>query len=335
MKTAGRQVHVGIGIEVTAGTGVAPAIYAKWTDFSMNPVAEKMMLTSARGVRNESSDSKIKRKYGEGSLGVVLDVEIAPYFLRLALGGSVATATAGGETVVYEHTIDEINTNASMKTFSITAEEGAIVTEQYVNCVVNSWSIEASDSWATMKLDIIGKFPSSESLSESYTEETELAYDTMTIKLGTTVANAIAGSAIPVKSFSLNGANNILLDEAFLSGSNEPAAGGLIPGNQKITGTYVLHFADTTELAKYKANTKNALVFNITGAAIGVSETEEIQIALARLTLTKPPKEFDIDGLIVLSQEFEVEYNSTETYAIQAIVTNEEENAAGAVYTPV
>lgn len=332
VKTAGRQVNVGIGIEVTPGTAVAPAIFAKWQDFAMNPVSEKLLLNSARGVRNESSDSKIVKKYGEGSVGFVMDVEIAAYFLRLALGGAVTTAE--DEVGVYTHTMDELNTNASMKTFTVTSEEGGIVTEQYSNCVVNNWTIEFSDGWVNCTMDIISKFPASSSLTESYAEETELVYSDATLKFGTSVTNAESASATPVKSFSLSGANNVMLDESFLSGSNEPVSGCVIPGNQKITGNYSIHFEDTTELDKYKANTKNALVMSAVGASIGATEQEEVKIKLARIVLTSPPKEFNIDGLIVLNQEFEVEYNSSEGYAIKAEVTNEEANSGGTVYTP-
>lgn len=331
-KTSGTQVNIGLGIEVTAGTAVAAAIYPKWLDFSMNPIVEKSLLTAARGVRNESSDSMIKRKYGQGSLSVVPNVEIAPYLLRLALGGTVATALL--ETGVYQHTISEQNSNASHKSFTLLSEEGAIITEKYANCIINTLAIEVSDDYAKMTADIIGKYPDTGTVTEAYTEETEFAYHQTTIKFGTSVTNAASQSATPVKSISLNINNNVMLDEAFMSGSNEALAGSIIPGRQKVSGSYVLHFEDTTELDKYKANTKNAAVIQMTGALIGATKYEEITINLARLVLTKPPKEFSIDGLLILTQDFEVEYNATETYAIQSLVTNEEANAGDATYTP-
>jgi len=108
-----------------------------------------------------------------------------------------------------------------MKTATITAEEGAIQTAQYVNCVVDNLSLEVSDGYASMTVDIIGKFPGTDTLSESYSNETEFAYPDLTVKFGTSLTNAAAASATPVKSFSLNIANNVQLDEAFLSGSNE------------------------------------------------------------------------------------------------------------------
>ena len=40
-------------------------------------VVEKTMLKSARGIRNETSDSKIRRKYSKGNIGMVIR-ELSP-----------------------------------------------------------------------------------------------------------------------------------------------------------------------------------------------------------------------------------------------------------------
>lgn len=320
-KIGGRQVEVGIGIEATAGTPVAATIYPKWAELSMQGVSEKAMLTSARGIRNESSDSIIRRKYAQGSLGVVANVEIAPYLFRLALG-TRASALASGETTIYEHTITIQNANASMKTATLIVQDGSTVTERFVNVVVDSLNLEVSDEFARLVATLLGKFPDTSTITPSYTQETEFAYHNMSAKFGTSIANAGSQSATPLKSFSLNINNNVQLDEAFLSGSNEPAAGGFLAGQLQITGRYSLHFSDTVELAKYKANTKNALIISLTGAAIGVAETEEIRIELGKLILTSPPKEYEIDGIVALTQEFTVEYDATDK-EIKVIVTND------------
>ena len=121
------------------------------------------------------------------------------------------------------------------------------------------------------------------------------------------------------------------LDEAFLSGSNEITDGNLVMGRIEITGSYSLHFSDTTELAKYQANTKNALIVTFEGALIGSSSKETIQFKLGRLVLTKPPVEYNIDGLLLLKQEFTVEYEATDL-ELQAIVINNVNNASTHVY---
>jgi len=329
-KTAGTQVAIGLGIESAAAPGVAVAetIFIPWLDFSIQGVSEKSMFTAARGLRNTSSNSMIKRKYSTGSMGFVPNVKVMPYLLSLAMGGVSSSSISDS---AYTHTFTISNTNASPRTATVTPEEGAIQTVQYKNMVCNSLSFEVSDDYAKATVELIGMFPGTDTISESYTQNTEFAYHQYTVKFGTSLSNAAGNSATPLKSFSLNINNNVLLDEAFLSGSNEVAAGSLAMGRLEITGSYSLHFSDTTELAKYQANTKSAAIVTFEGALIGSTSKETIQFKIGRLVLTKPPVEYNIDGLLILNQEFTVEYDATDV-ELTAIVINAVENATAHVY---
>lgn len=329
-KTSGTAVAVGVGIESYAAPGVAVAetVFFPWTDYSVQGIAEKAMFTAARGLRNTSSDSMIKRKYAQGSLGFIPDVKTMPYALALALG-SVSSSSISDS--AYTHTFTVNNTNATPRTATLTTKEGGIETAQYLNTVCNALNFDVSDEWTKCTLDLIGQFPGTDTLSESYTQETHFAYHQYTAKFGTSLSNAASASATPLKSFKLNINNNVLLDEAFLSGANGITAGNLINGRLEITGSYSLHFADTTELAKYRANTKNALIVTFTGALIGSASLETIQFKLGRLVLTSPPIEHNIDGLLVLNQEFSVEYEATDL-ELTAVVVNNVNNASTHVY---
>src|SRR5690606_4439691 len=123
-KISGTQVNVGLGIEATPGTPVAPTIYPKWSDLSLQAISEKAMFNSVRGVRNASSNSMIRRKYSQGSLGCIANVEVAAYLYALALG-SVSTGTVTDGT--YTHTMTVQNANASMKTATVVIEQGGEV----------------------------------------------------------------------------------------------------------------------------------------------------------------------------------------------------------------
>lgn len=332
-KTSGTQVQVGLGIESLAApnSAVAEAIFIPWTDYSMQAIAEKAMMKSARGIRNETNDSMIRRRYSQGSISTPLTVETAPYFFMLAMG-AVSSATVVDGT--YTHTFTIQNTNSSVRTATLTTEEGGIQTTQYTNVVCNSLNLEVSDEYASLTAELIGGFPGTDTISESYAQETEFAYHQMSAKFGTSVSDANSNSATPLKSFSLNINNNIQLDEAFLSGANTPVAGGLIPGRLVITGSYSLHFENTTELAKYKANTLNAMEVTFEGAVVGGgSTTEKIILEIADMVLTAPPVEYNIDGLLVLTQEFEVQYDATDV-ELTVKITNTTNNASTNVYDP-
>ena len=329
-KTSGTQTNIGLGIESYAapGTAVAETVFIPWQEFSLQGVSEKAHFTSARGIRNTSSNSFIKRKYSQGSIGFIPNVKTMPYALALALGSVSSSAISDS---AYTHTFTVNNTNATPRTATLTIEEGAIQTVQYVNCVCNSLNFEVSDEYAKCTVELFGKFPGSDTISESYANETEFAYHQYTAKFGTSLSNAGSASATPLKAFTLKINNNVQIDEAFLSGSNEITSGNLVNGRLEVTGSYTLHFESTTELAKYQANTKNALIVTFEGSLIGSTSKETIQWKLGRLVLTKPPVEYNIDGLLILTQEFTVEYESTDL-EVQGIVINNVNNASTHVY---
>lgn len=319
-KIGGTQVNVGLGIESTPGTAVAATHYPQWQELTMQAVSEKALFTSQRGIRNQASNSMIRRRYSQGSLAVVPNADTSPLLWYLALGSK---ATAGPTDGTYTHTFTVQNANASMKTATMLIEQGGEVTERYANCVVNSLNLEVADGYAKLVAELLGGFPDTSTLTESFTQETEFAYHQYTAKFGTSLSNAASQNATPLKDFKLNINNNVQLDEAFLSGANTPVAGGFLAGRLQISGSYTLHFDGTTELDKYKANTKNALIITFTGAITGGgSTTEKIIIKLGRLVLNNPPKEFALDGIVILTQEFECEYDATDK-EIQVEVTND------------
>lgn len=331
-KTSGTQVVVGLGIESLAAPGVAVAesFFLPWTAYSIQGISEKSHFIASRGIRNRSSDSMIRRKYSQGSISFVPTAKSMPYFLGLALG-TVSSATIVD--AAYVHTITVQNTNATPRTATITTKEGGVQTIQYLNCVCNTLNLEVSDDYASCTAELIGTFPGTDTISEAFVSETEMAYHNTTVKFGATLTAAASASATPLKSFKLNINNNVQLDEAFLSGANTITAGGLVMGRLQVTGSYSLQFSDTTELAKYQANTKNAAIITMTGALIGSATAETIQFKLGKLILTKPPMQYNIDGLVILNQEFEVEYDATDK-EITALITNAVSNATGATYNP-
>lgn len=323
-KITGRQVKIGIAPEATPGTAVSPVIYPKVADFSLQGVAEKSPFESARGIRNASSDSYTQRKYSEGSITVVPNVAITPHIYKAALGSLSTTQNADTSGNVYDHEITPDNSDAEPSTLTVEVEDGGVVNEQFTNVVVGSANIQASDDYAELTVDCIGQFPSTGSLTESYTSEYEFAYNDMEVSFGSDVSTAESADHTPLQSFELNIENNPMLDEAFLSGNNTIPDGGLPVGDMEVTGSYSLHFENTDELDKYKNNTKEACVVEFLGGSIGDSATETLRFELGRLSLTSPPKEYSVDGLIVLNQEFTVEHEATDG-DITVKITNDDD----------
>lgn len=319
-KIAGRQVEVGIGIETVAGTAVAATDYFKWDTFSMQSMSDKILLNSARGIRNKASNSLIIKKYGKGSLEFVPNVDVLPYVLGMALG-TRTTGTHSGESVIYDHVFTIQNANASMKTATLLVKQGGIQTERYSNCVVDTLDLTFDKDFAKANIGMIAAFPDTGSVTPAYTQDTLFSRNQLAVQFGTSLSDAAMNTALPLVAFTLNQNNSVLFEDAFLSGANTPVAGGFIAGPLEIKGTYTLQFSSTAELAKYQANTKNAIIATVTGAAIGVAAFEQVIINIGRATLTKAPLEYNLDGLVYLKQEFTVEYDATD-HELAITVTN-------------
>jgi len=151
------------------------------------------------------------------------------------------------------------------------------------------------------------------------TTSTYLSWDGATMDAGTP---GVGAGPTPLVSFSLAGKNNVAFADAFLSGANTPINGGWIAGDLEITGTYVIQFSNTTDLARYQNNTKQALVVELTGAQVGVVPSfEQIILKYGKLILTKAPVEYNINGVNYLKQEFTVQYDATDL-EFGAVITN-------------
>lgn len=61
-KILGTEINVGIASEFVAGTAKTATAFPKWLDFSMQGVSEKSIFKGQRGLRNEGSDSMIRRE---------------------------------------------------------------------------------------------------------------------------------------------------------------------------------------------------------------------------------------------------------------------------------
>jgi hypothetical protein len=330
MSVSGPQLAVGIGIESAAapGTPVAPTHYPMVTDMSFQAVSEKTFLNAARGNRNAAVGRRIRRRHGQGSMAMVPNVKNAPYMFGLALG-SVASVLAPDETAVYDHTITPISSAGTLKTATIVKEVGGTVTERYAGAVVNTLNLEVGDDFATLTTELLSRFPDTSTLTESYTAETEFIYADYTAKFGTSLSNAAGNAATPLSNFSLNINNNVLVDQAFRSGSDQPVAGGFYAGRLDLTGSYTLPFESIADLNNYKNSVDRALIVTFQGAAIGTGKFEEIKINLGQLVLNGPPLEFNLDGIFMIKQDFTVLRNVTDG-DISVVVRNE---TAGTVYT--
>lgn len=323
----GREPTVGIGIESTPGTAVVASKYLPFVTCNIRGIQEPITDESVKGVRDKTWGAITGPKHGEGDIETYVDVENAMYLLYPALG-SCSSTTASGETAVYEHTLTRKLSNPP-KTVTIIYNDTQDA-RAYTYAVINTLELTVSDGLATISANILSKFPTSSTSSQSITEERVLAFKDYTIKFGSgatgteALTAAAAATATPVRSFTLKINNNA--EVQYLSGDNNAAQISI--GEFEVEGEYTLFYESTTDRDHYETLLNNsdpvrAMIVSFTGNSIGSGETEEIQIKIPNFYLHDRTVDTASNGFITENPSFVAEYDPTESKTIQIVVTNQ------------
>ena len=321
----GRESFVGVGIESSPDSAVAASKYLPFVTCTMRGVQEPLVDEAVKGIRDANWGAIVGQKHGEGDIETYVDVENAPYLIYSALG-SCSTVTASEETAVWEHTFTRKASNPP-KTLTIIYDDTQDV-RKYTYAAINTLELNVSDGLATISANILSRFPSTGTGSESFETERILAFKDYSVKFGSgatgTAALTAAESADATKlsSFTLSINNN--LEAQYLSNDNDIAQ--ISMGEFAVTGEYVLFFDSTTDRDFYETmldstNTVRAMIATFTGDSIGVSGNEEIEIRIPNFHLSD--RTTDTSGFITENPSFVAEYDPTETKTIQIKITNE------------
>jgi len=323
----GRQPYLGVCIESTPGTAVAASKYLPFVTCTVRGMQEPLNDEAAKGIREKVWGATVGMKHGEGDVEIYVDAENAAYLLYPALG-VISSATASGETTVYEHTITRKNTNPP-KTLTLIYNDTQD-TRKYSYAAINTLELSVSDGFATVSSNFLSKFPSSGTGSQSITEERVLAFKDYTIKFGSgangtaALADAAGNDATPVRSFSLRINNNA--EAQYLSGDSNVAQ--ISWGELEISGDYVLFYESTSDRSFYEtlldgSDAVRAMIVTFTGASIGNAETEEIQIKIPSFHLTERGIDTAVSGFITENPTFMIDYDSSEAKSIEIVITNQ------------
>ena len=239
-----------------------------------------------------------------------------------------STIVIGGQTYTYKTSL----TGAAYEVFINSTAAAALVnlkkaingtgtagTDYGVGTLPHTQVIATTVTTTTLLIVAIQNGTPSNSIATTQAGTSHCTWAGATMNSGTPGTGAGPSQLVDL---SFTHSNNVLFEDAFLSGSASPAAGGFIAGPVSIKGSYTLQMSDTVELAKYQQNTLQNLVVVLNGSLLGVVPTyEQIVFKFGDLVLTKAPLEYKIDDITFLKQEFEIQYDATDK-EITAIVTN-------------
>jgi len=294
----GRRVSVGLAKEATRGTPVAPALWAPHTSLSFDDKVEKTDLTDAMGVIDDSNETRIVSKWGEGSLEGNVRADSFGLILLSAMG---ATSPAVIETTAYQHTFTESQTN-NHQSLTITAVD-PIGSSQFVKAVVNSLEIKVDvGSPVTYTADFMSRTSRGASATAAFTAEPVFTSTMACMKLATDTTGLAAATNISLKGFTITISKNVLKSDVTCSVEPED----FFNQDLVIEGEFTIDYTDRTYRELMRNNTYRALRLNVTdqGTTIGATSNPMLQIDLSRVDFRGWEADRPIDGITTQKVSF-------------------------------
>ena len=234
-----------------------------------------------------------------------LSHEEVPWWMSMALKGGTSTrtgTTTGSTPPGYTYTITPSDTADDLDTFTLKMGDGATC-YVYRRVAVNSMTLRCNPNAggeATWRISLdciaifvgVSTFDTATDISRTMVQSngSKMYMDTTTI--GTTqVQNKL-------RNFSVTVANNI--EEKRFVESGITAAADFGRGLQRITGDFTIEHLDDTTFALMRANTKQKIRFEQTGAAIGATPTTNylLQVDIPQAALNAPSESYAGQNLV-------------------------------------
>ena len=297
-KTIGRRGNLGIGTESTVGTTTTIKAWVPFLSVDLSERHTPIGDMSARGIRDEQGPEFVEgKKWGEGSVEVVLDAEVAPYFLLLAMG-TYASSTSG----IYIHTFSRKTANDPL-TATIYRDRDVDVL-LFPNSVVNTLEVSFADDVAKLTANILSKFPVEEDTeTPSYADLDLFTWRNAEVE----VNNAGSTSALKVREFNLQINNNV--EPIFAPNDNN--VDSLAMKQFGVSGSMVVDFENATQRDFFHDLTDVKLTVSL------LESTHKITFTMPKVFIDNDEISTPIDDISQENINFVATHDGTESLSIE------------------
>jgi hypothetical protein len=314
----GRRESVGIGIETTAGTAVAPQTFSRQAALTWDQKTNTIDNVTALGRVENSSDSAVTERWTEGSLNGYVSDQLLGYLL-VNLFGSVSSALHPTETTVYDNTFT-VSSTALPPTLTI-ARTNPVASRRHAMAMLSDLEIDIKQNdWVQFTATLQSMAGTISTETVVYPTETFFHSKHVVVKTAANLAGLTGATPLQLKSLKLKMSRKI---ERFTPvGQIDPAS--FDPNEWSVTGTAVARYTDTTLEAIALANTAQAMSIALinTDTTIGTATNPSLTFTLPQVRFD--PQTLDNKLAQTLSQTFNFkgELNTAAGYMIQAVATN-------------
>jgi Phage tail tube protein len=321
----GESVNLGVGVEATRGTAVAPAhwIPAR-TPTGVSPIVEKTAIRETRGTRFGSSGYEITHTRAEGDLEFNVRNASIGYLLKSLLG-SVTSAVKAGETTVFKHIFNVLTNSPSNQSLTLALSQPGFQDYEYALALVSEMEISTpSDDvvQATASFVAATEAPKTPSYTPAFTSDDHLFRNhDVQIKVAANVAGLASATRICAKDFKMKISNNAKPQHCI----SLIAPDDILGMTYEITGNVKMDYSGAINHDRYTNNTTYAMEISMknTSVSIGVASNPEIVITLPNVTVSDYKVDRPIDDIVTEEVGFSCNYSLADNSAITVAVVNE------------
>lgn len=308
----GRREGIGIGIETTAGTSVAPGGWLRWLDQDLNNKVDVITNESAMGNVSQVSDSEVVTQYAEGKIGGKVTGTMVGYLLT-GFFGSPATTGVGP----YTHTFSMTNSSAPAPALTL-AVARPIDSFRHSYAVIDSleFSVEQG-GWLTVEAAVKARVGAVASDTIALTSETEFTSKHTTVKIATNTAGLAGATALSAikASVTLERESNMFAP----LGTDTSVEFDRKQFTAK--GEVTVRYTDTAYNTDFLANTAKAFSLSATNG------TQSLAFTASRVRYRELARSVDKDDVVTQVISFEAELDTAAAYQlIQPVLTNNKAN---------
>ena len=318
----GENINLGVGLESTRGTGVAPEIFIPArVPTGLKQISEKTLIKETKSSRINSQGSVVTQTRVEGDLEFNLRNGSVGYLLKSLLG-SVATTTV--EAGVYQHVFTVDPTDPQNPSLTLALSQAGGQDYQIPLAITSSMEFTVpQDDLVYATASFIGK---AESEVSDYTvadadDDHLMNHYNVTVKIADDVAGLSGASNQCLKELSFAIANNARPRMCLSSLSPVDVIGLLLD----IQGTIAKAYEGTENYDSYKAGSYKAIEITMVNSdvTIGASSNPKLVFTYPKVSFESYDRDNAIDEISNETFGFQAHFDDAESKAIEVTVVNE------------
>ncbi len=279
---SGRRVNVGIGLETTRGTAVAPAYYIPELDVSMRDKPTSLYDESSFGNVMKSSSKATTLINGDGSISSNLWARGLYYWLALLFGQLPTTTDVSGDTAAKKHAFALLNSNEHLSaTLALTdPNQDVRYPLAMIDSVKITWAVGESPK---IEVQIITQKSASATNTVAYAVDSKFVPTQASFKLADALSGLAAASVLAdIKSFSMEFKKNLSPQQ---TADSSDTYSGIYNTDFEVSGSIEKLYRDTTYRGYALQDTIKAMEFALSDSLnkAGTTTPTSLKFSLAKV----------------------------------------------------